>query len=187
MDALLPTFLAALLAEWGDKTQLLAALLAARFPNRRAILGGIAIAALANSLIAAAGGRIVADLINFRAIGLMVALALIAAGAGGLFRQKAPTLAEQGRFGAFVTSAFAMFVLEFGDKTQFLTLTLAARADSLLLAASGATAGILAAAVPAIMLGRRFADLPVRAVRLGASLLLLLVGMIGMAGALRLL
>lgn len=187
MDALLPTFLAALLAEWGDKTQLLAALLATRFRDRRAVLAGIAAAALANSGIAAAGGRLVADLINFRAIGLMVALALLAAGAGGLLRQKPHRLADHSRFGAFATSAAAMFVLEFGDKTQFLTFAFAARADSLVLAAGGATAGILVAAVPAVMLGERFSALPLRAIRLGASCLFLIVGAILALGALRLL
>jgi putative Ca2+/H+ antiporter (TMEM165/GDT1 family) len=80
-----------------------------------------------------------------------------------------------------------MFVLEFGDKTQFLTFTLAARADSLWLAAMGATAGILAAAAPAVLLGDRLGEvLPLRQIRLGASLLFLIVGVIAAAGALRL-
>jgi putative Ca2+/H+ antiporter (TMEM165/GDT1 family) len=187
MDALLPTFLAALFAEFGDKTQLLAALLAVRFRATGTVFAAIAAAALANSLIAAAGGRIVADLVNFRAIALMVAVALIAAGVGGLFRQKPPASAEKTRFGVFATVFGLMFVLEFGDKTQFLTFTLAARADSLWLAAMGATAGILAAAAPAVLLGDRLGEvLPLRQIRLGASLLFLIVGVIAAAGALRL-
>jgi putative Ca2+/H+ antiporter (TMEM165/GDT1 family) len=188
MDALLPTFLAALLAEFGDKTQLLAALLAVRFRNKPAVLGGIAVAALANSLLAAAGGRLIADLVNFRAIALMVAVALLAAGAGGLLRQKPPALSSYGGPGAFATAALATFILEFGDKTQFLTFTLAARADSLGLAAAGAAAGILVAAAPAVMLGERLGKaLPLRRIRFGASLLFLVLGIIVAAGALRLL
>jgi putative Ca2+/H+ antiporter (TMEM165/GDT1 family) len=188
MDALVPTFLAALLAELGDKTQLLAALLAVRYPNKRAVFAGIAVAALANSLIASAGGLLVADLVNFRAIALMVAVAMLAAGAGGLLRQKPPTLSTYGSLGAFATSAVGMFILEFGDKTQFLTLTLAAHADSLWLAAAGATAGILAAAAPAILLGERLGNtLPLRAIRTGASLLFIVIGIFTAAAALRLL
>lgn len=187
MDALLPTFLAALLAETGDKTQLLAALLGARYRRTGAVLGGIAIAALANSLIAAAGGRMIADLINFRAVSLMVALALLAAGLGGLLRQKPPTLSSWGSVGAFATSALAIFILEFGDKTQFLTLTLAARADSLWLAGAGAAAGIIVAAAPAVALGEGLgATLPLRTLRTGVALLFLLVGLIVVVGALRL-
>lgn len=187
MDALLPTFLAALLAEFGDKTQILAGLLAMRYRRNGAVLAGIAVAALANSLIAAAGGRLVADLVNFRAISLMVALALLAAGAGGLLRQREPALSSHGRLGAFAASAIAMFILEFGDKTQFLTLTLAARADSLWLAAIGGAAGIIVAAIPAVALAERFkATLPARAPRIGISLLFLLVGFIVAVSALRL-
>lgn len=185
MDALLSTFLAALLAEIGDKTQILACLLAAHHRRAGAVLGGIAVAALANSLIAAAGGRLIADLINFRAISLMVALALLAAGAGGLIRQRKPELSGYGPVGAFATSAIAMFILEFGDKTQFLTLTLAARADSLWLAAAGATAGIMVAAIPAVALGPRLeAVLPLGALRLGISLLFLLIGLVVAVSAL---
>jgi len=185
MDALLPTFISALLAEVGDKTQMLAGLLALRYRRNGAVLAGIAVAALANGLIAAAGGRLVADLVNFRAISLMVALALIAAGAGGLLRRRKPALPGYGRLGAFATSAIAMFILEFGDKTQFLTLTLAVRADSLWLAAIGGAAGILGAAIPAVALGQRFETvLPLAALRLGISLLFLLIGLVVAVAAL---
>lgn len=187
MDGLLPTFVAALLAEIGDKTQLLAALLAVRYRRNGAVLGGLALAALANSLIAAFGGRLIAELVNFRAISLMVALALLAAGAGGLFRQKPPLDGSPGRLGPFAASAIAMFVLEFGDKTQFLTLTLAARADSLWLAACGAAAGMLVAAVPAVALGDKLrTTLPIGRARTGVALLFLLVGLVVAVGALRL-
>lgn len=185
MDALLPAFLAALFAELGDKTQILAMLLAAKFHRSGAVLAGIAAAALANSLIAAAGGQVIAGLINFRAISLMVALALLGAGLGALIRQRPPALADKWKLGAFGTSAIAVFIVEFGDKTQFLTLTLAARADSLLLAAFGATAGILLAATPAVLLGPDLAKIAsLRRIRMGVGLLFLLIGAIAAVAAL---
>jgi Ca2+/H+ antiporter, TMEM165/GDT1 family len=186
VDALLPAFLAALFAEIGDKTQILAMLLGAKFRRPGPVLAGIAAAALANSLIAATGGRIVADLTNFRAISLMVALAFIAAGLTALLRQRPPVLHSY-KLGIFATSALAFFILEFGDKTQFLTLTLAARADSLLLAACGATAGIVLAAAPAVVLGPGFEKMaPLRRLRIGIGLLFLLIGAVTAIGALRL-
>lgn len=187
MDALLPAFLAALFAEIGDKTQFLAVLLAARFPRHGGVLAGIAVAALANSLIAAAGGQLVHMLVNHRAIALMTALALLSAGAGSLWRGKPPRLEGKGRGGAFWASAFAFFVLEFGDKTQFLTMTLAARADSFWLAGIGAAAGIILASAPAVMLGAGLPKaLPLVAMRIGAGLLFITIGTVVALGALRL-
>jgi len=188
MEALLPTFLAALLAEFGDKTQLLAIVLALRFSGREAaVLAGIAVAALANSLVAAAAGQLIHDIINFRAITLMTACALVAAGVGALMRQRTPDTADSWRLGAFGTSAVSFAILGFGDKTQFLTMTLAARADSLVLAAIGATAGVVAGAAVAVATAGRFeALLPVRPLRLVAGGLFLLTGFFAAINALML-
>ncbi len=186
MDALLPPFVSAFLAEWGDRTQLLACLLAARFGAPRAVLAGIALAALANSLLAAFGGHLLADYINFRAITLMMALALLFAGAGALWPQRPPKLEGSGKAGAFLTSLFAFWVLEFGDKTQFVTATLAARAGSVWLTTLAATAGIILAALPAVLLADRFsATLPLKPIRIGVALLFLLLGGIAAISALR--
>ncbi len=187
MDALLPAFLAAALAEVGDKTQLLAILLATRLQRPGAVLGGIAVAALANSLIAAIGGNLVAGYINFRAITLMLAVALISAGASALFRQKQPDIGIYARLGPFAASAIAFFILEFGDKTQFLTFAIAARAHSPILAAAGATAGIVLASAPAVALGAQLpATLPIARIRTGIGILFLLIGTVVVLGALRL-
>lgn len=188
MDALLPTFLAALFAEFGDKTQLLAIVLALRFKRQEAaVLAGIAVAAFANSLLAAAGGRLIHEIINFRAITLMIACALLSAGAGALMRQRRPDTADSWKLGAFGTSLISVAILEFGDKTQFLTMTLAARADSLLLAAAGATAGIVAGSAVAVALAGDFEKLlPVRPVRYAAGALFVLIGLITAVSALRL-
>lgn len=187
MDALLPPLVAAFLAEWGDRTQLLAALLAARFGRARPLLVGMALAALANGLLSAFAGRMLADLINFRAITLMTAFALLFAGMGALLPQKPPTLEGSGKGGAFFSSLFAFVVLEFGDKTQFLTAALAARANSLWLPALGATTGVLLAIAPAVLIGDRLKNvLPLRTIRLGAGILFLMLGMVAAISALRL-
>lgn len=187
MDALLTTFVAAALAEWGDRTQLFVVVLAARFSRPGPILAGLALAALSNSLLAALGGTFVHDLINTRALSLLVALALIFAGLGSLLRRTPPDLAARWRTGAFVTAAICLFLLEFGDKTQFLTFALAGRYDSIALAAAGATAGIVAANFPAALLGARFAGaVPVRPVRYAIGALFLIAGFIVAVGALEL-
>lgn len=187
MDALLTTFLAAALAEWGDKTQLLVIALAARYGKPGPLLAGIFVAALANALIAAFGGSLLNGFITLRAISLLVALALVFAGIGGLIRNKAPDMGEGWRTGPFVTAATCFFLLEFGDKTQFLTAALAAQFDSIALAALGATMGVLAANLPAAVLGERLLQVaPMRAIRFGAAALFLIVGFIVAVKSLRL-
>ena len=188
MDALLTTFLAALLAEFGDKTQLLAVALAARYRKAGAVLAGIAVAALANNLLAAAGGMLINNMITLRAISLLLAVALLFAGVAGLIRQRDPSdMGSTWKTGAFVTSAACFFLLEFGDKTQFLTAALAAQYDSLLLAAAGATVGVVAASCPAVILAERMPEvLPLKPIRIGIAVLFLLVGFLVAISALRL-
>ena len=187
MEPLLTTFLAAGLAEWGDKTQLLVAALAARFGRTREILIAAALAALANAFIASAGGVLLNQFVTLRAASLLVAVALLFAGVAGLISRTAPEgPAGPGR--VFVlTAALALFAADLGDKSQFLTLALAARYDSLVLAGFGAAAGIMVASVPAAVLGAALPrTLPLKPLRIGIALLFLLVGFIVAVSALRL-
>jgi Ca2+/H+ antiporter, TMEM165/GDT1 family len=187
MDALLTAFIGAGLAEWGDRTQMLVLLLAVRYGRPGPVLAGVAVAALANALISATAGVLVHGFITLRAMSLMVALALLFAGIGGLIPRKQPDMGVGWKTGPFVTTAICFFLLEFGDKTQFLTFAIAGRFDSLVLAALGATAGVVAASVPAALLGLKFeADLPVRGIRIGVAALFLLAGFIVAINALRL-
>ena len=126
MEALLPPLVAAFLAEWGDKTQLLAAMLAIRFPSRNSVLFAIGLATLLNAALSAFAGSFLIGLISFRARTLMTALALLLAGAGALFPSRSPRLKSRGRGGMVIASLFAFGVLQFGDKTQFITACLAA-------------------------------------------------------------
>lgn len=187
MDALLPAFAAAALAEIGDKTQLLAVLLVIRLRNSGAVLGGIAVAALANSVIAAEAGALAAGHIPFRAATLMLAVALVSAGSGALFRQKQPNVGIYERMGPFAASGVAFFILEFGDKTQFVTFAIAAHARAPLLTAAGAAGGVVAASALAVALGENLPKLvPLGRIRIGFGILFLLIGAFVAAGALRL-
>ncbi|HYJ82181.1 MAG TPA: TMEM165/GDT1 family protein [Allosphingosinicella sp.] len=185
MEALLTSFVAALLGEWGDKTQLLVIALAVRYRRPGPILAGVAVAALANSLLAAYGGTLVHGMIVPRAVSMLVALALIFAGSAGLIRPRPYESAGTSSAGPFLVAAASFFVLEFGDKTQFLTFALAARFDSFLLAAAGATAGILASSLPAATLGEQLArSVPLKGIRIGLGILFLAIGLyVGVSAA----
>jgi len=187
LDALLASFVVAALGEWGDKTQLLVIALAVRYRRPLPILAGIFVAALANSLIAAFGGLLVHDMITLRAISLLIALALVFAGVAGLIRPKPYQSAGTSSAGPFLVAAASFFVLEFGDKTQFLTFALAAQYNAFALAAAGATAGVMASSVPAALLGDGLAKaVPLKGVRIGLGLLFLAIGLLVGLNALRL-
>ena len=187
MDALVTSFVAAALGEWGDKTQLLVIALAVRYRRPLPILAGIFAAAVANSLIAALGGVLVHSMITLRATSLLVALALVFAGIAGLIRPKPYRTAATSGAGPFLVAAASFFVLEFGDKTQFLTFALAAQFNAFALAAAGATAGVLASSLPAALLGDSLAQaVPLKAVRIGLGALFLLAGLVVAVNAARL-
>jgi putative Ca2+/H+ antiporter (TMEM165/GDT1 family) len=187
VDALLTSFLLAALGEWGDKTQLLVLLFVARYGKPAPVLAGVAVGALANALLASAGGLLVHNFITLRAISLLVAVALLYAGVAGLMGRPRPEDAPQWRAGLFVTTAVCFFLTEFGDKTQFLTFAISAQYGVLVLPALGATLGVLAASAPAALMGAQFeATLPVRAIRIGAAILFLVAAFVVAINALRL-
>lgn len=185
MDALVTAFVAAALAEWGDKTQLIVALLAARSGRPGLVLLGLFLAAAASNIAAAFAADLVAGMISLRAMTLMVALALLFAGVAGLIRRQPPSIGSA-KTPVILAAPLLCLAAELGDRTQFLTFALAGRFEPVL-AAAGATAGIVAAGVPAALLGARLQTaLPVRAVRIGGAILFLLVGFLVAVSALRL-
>ena len=186
MDALVTAFVAAALAEWGDKTQLLVALLVIRYGRPGAVLAGFALAALVSSVVAAVAGTLINDMITIRAMTMMIALALLFAGVAGLIRKKVPEVANW-KGGAFVVAAALCMLAEFADRTQFLTFAIAGRFDSAALAAAGATAGLLTAGIPAALLGERLQSVvPVNTIRYVVAGLFLVTGFIVAVNALQL-
>lgn len=187
MEPLLTSFVASALAEWGAKTQFLVVALAARYRRPLPILLGVALAATANSLIAAYAGSLVHDRVPLRALALLTALALLFAGAEGLFPARPKPIGGSWRTGPFVTAAACFFLLELGDRTQFITAAISARFNAFALAAAGAAAGILISSAPAAVLGARLErKVPLRAIRLGGAILFLIAAFIVSINALRL-
>jgi putative Ca2+/H+ antiporter (TMEM165/GDT1 family) len=177
-----------LLAEIGDRSQLLVILLVLRFPGReRTVLMAAVLAAAISTGMGAAVARSSTIWCRSRTV-LMVALSLISAGIGSLMPLKTPKLKVSPRLGAFAASFAALLAAGIGDKTQFLAFTLAARADTPAIAGVGATLAVLVAAVPAALLGRCFVEVvPLRRVRIGIAAVLILVGVGFALDALRLL
>lgn len=185
MEALVTAFVAALIAGWSDKTQLVTAMLAERTKRPLLVLAGLALALATSNIIAAIAGSYVAETINVRAQTLLLALALLFAGASGLIRRRPP---KPSTIRLPLLTAFILcLATEFGDRTQFLTFALAGRFDSVPLAAAGATAGALAACLPALILGEQLQkSAPLRAIRYGGAALFLITGFIAAVQALQL-
>jgi len=185
MEALVSSFVAAFLGEWGDKTQLIVALLAATTRRPLQVFAGLVLAALLSNAVAAAAGVWIAATINIRAMTLMTALALLFAGISGLIPRKAK---ESVAARWTLPAAFILcLAAEMGDRTQFLTFALAGRFDSAPLAAAGATAGILAACLPALALADRFTTtVPLRGIRWTVAGLFLVAGFVVGVNALQL-
>lgn len=187
MQAFLVSTGAVALGEIGDKTQLLALLLATRFRRPWPIVAGILVATLANHALAGALGTVVAKALDPLWLrGLLGATFLLVAGwllvpdrAGD---GPAPGRAH-GALGIFGVTALAFFVAEMGDKTQVATVLLAARFDALLAVTAGTTLGMLMANVPVVVFGpRALGRLPLAWVQRAAALLFAALGVLALAG-----
>jgi len=187
MDALLTSMFAVALAEMGDRPQILCAALAMRFGNNRPVMMGLALATAINCLISAIGGVAVNGWISEDPVKMFYALSLIFAGLGMVMWRRPVDLLDGWTLGAFATSFLGLFILQLGDKAQFIVAATSARTDQWLLAALGGWIGIMAACVPALLMREKLAEiLPLRALRLGGGFLLLFIGAIVATSALRL-
>lgn len=185
MEALLFSGLAAFLATWGDKSQLLVAQFATATRKPGQVFAGLALAALASSVVAAIAGVWIAQSVTIRAMTLMVALALAFAAVAGLFH-KAPQEKTPARWPLAATFVLCL-AAEVGGSAQFLTFALAGRFASAPLAATGTTMGIAAACLPAALLGQSLrAALPVLAIRYAAAAAFLVGGFVTAISALQL-
>ncbi len=163
METFLVSAGAVAFAELGDKTQLLAIVLAARFRAPIPIILGILAATLVNHTLAALLG-------SFALVVSFLAMAVWA-----LLPDRLDTAPKMfNRFGAFGATLVSFFLIEMGDKTQIATMALAARFHSVLLVTAGTTLGMMIADVPAVYLGDVAANkLPLRLMRIVAALIFL--------------
>ncbi len=180
MDALLSSTLAVALAEIGDKTQLLALFLAARFAQKHAIVAGILVATLLNHAVSAWLGVWLAQWLSPVMMGWVVGISFIAVGLWLLKPDQDDEVdSRYMRYGAFAATTLLFFLAEIGDKTQIATVLLAARYADVTSVVIGSTAGMLLANVPVVFLGQwLMRKLPFRAVRIGACVLFCALGIL---------
>lgn len=155
MEAFLVSAGIVALGEMGDKTQLLAVLLAAKFRRPVPIILGILVATLANHAMAGAAGDWVAKALGPDILRWVIGVSFIAMAGWMLVPDKVDEEAAGGnqRFGVFGTTVLTFFLAEMGDKTQIATVALAARYTDLLAVVTGTTFGMMLANVPAVFLG----------------------------------
>ena len=184
MEAFLVSTVAVAIGELGDKTQLLALVLAARFRRPVAVILGILCATIANHACAGFAGVWLRGILSAELLRWLVGISFLAIAAWALVpdRMEEDPAPAAGR-GAFLVTLAAFFFAEFGDKTQVATLMLAARYDNLFAVVSGTTLGMLCADAPAVALGTALPfAIPLRTVRLAAAALFGAIGAAALAG-----
>lgn len=178
MEAFLVSVAVVAVGEIGDKTQLLALMLAVRYRRPWPIVAGILAATLLNHTLAGLVGSWIRTAVPPDVLRWLLALSFFAVAAWAL---KPDTLDDAApattRLGVFGITVVAFFLAEMGDKTQIATAILAARFDALAAVIAGTTAGMLIADVPAVFIGKLAAErIPFRAVRIVAALLFAALG-----------
>ena len=174
------------LGEMGDKTQLLALLLAARFRRPWPIIAGIFVATVLNHAVAGALGAWLTTLLDPQWLRWLLGGSFIAVALWMLVpdRTDDTPAAARGRLGVFGVTVVAFFLAEMGDKTQIATVMLAARFDALAAVVLGTTLGMMLANVPAVLLGDKVIQwVPIRWVHLTAALVFAGLGVAVLAGA----
>ena len=167
MEALLISTGVVAIAEIGDKTQLLALVLAARFRKPIPIIIGILVATLANHALAAWAGALVAGWLGPDILRWILGVSFLAMAVWILIPDSVDDdAADDSRFGPFLATVVSFFLLEIGDKTQIATVMLAAQYPELWLVIIGTTLGMLIANVPVVLAGNFAADkLPLTLIR----------------------
>jgi putative Ca2+/H+ antiporter (TMEM165/GDT1 family) len=174
MEAFLVSTGIVALAEMGDKTQLLALVLAARFKKPWPIVAGILIATLVNHALAGAAGAWVTTLIGPQMLRWILGASFLAMAAWMLVPDRLDAQEDEKppRYGVFFTTVLVFFLAEMGDKTQIATVMLAARYDAIASVVAGTTLGMMLANAPVVWLGERVTRLmPLRAVHIVSALI----------------
>jgi len=173
------------LAEIGDKTQLLAFILAAKFKRPLPIIFGILVATIANHAFAGALGAWITTVLGPETLRWVLGVSFIVMAGWTLIPDKFDeNEAKLTRAGVFVTTLVAFFLAEMGDKTQVATIALAAQYHAFFSVVAGTTLGMMIANVPAVLVGDKLAHkLPVRLVHGVAAAIFAVLGVATLLGA----
>lgn len=173
------------LAEIGDKTQLLAFILAAKFKRPLPIILGILVATIANHAFAGAVGAWITTVVGPETLRWVLGISFIAMAIWTLIPDKFDEEdAKLNQSGVFVTTLVAFFLAEMGDKTQVATVALAAQYHAFFSVVAGTTFGMMIANVPAVLIGDRLAHkLPIRLVHGIAAAIFAILGIATLLGA----
>ena len=185
MEAFLVSTGVVALAEIGDKTQLLAFLLAAKFRRPLPIVLGILAATLANHALAGALGAWLTTLVTPEILRWGLGIGFLTMAAWMLIPDTLDADdAQLPKLGVFAATFVAFFVAEMGDKTQIATVALAAQYGDFLWVVAGTTAGMMIANAPAVYLGERFASrMPVKLIHALAAVIFAVLGVAVLLGA----
>lgn len=170
------------LAEMGDKTQLLALVLVARFRKPWPIVWGIFVATVLNHALAGYVGHKVGLLFTPETLRWILGLSFLAMAAWTLVPDKlddedAQAADKYGKWGVFGATVVAFFIAEIGDKTQIATVALAARYDAYVMVVTGTTLGMLVANAPVVWFGEALCRrIPLKTVRFATALLFAVLG-----------
>jgi Ca2+/H+ antiporter, TMEM165/GDT1 family len=179
MEAFLVSTGIVTLAEMGDKTQLLALILAARFRKPWPIVAGIFVATVVNHALAGALGAWVTTLLGPDVLRWILGISFIAMAVWMLIPDKideddAPAAP---RMGVFATTVVAFFLAEMGDKTQIATVMLAAQYQAWAAVVAGTTLGMMLANAPVVWLGDAITKkVPIRVVHLVSAVVFAVLG-----------
>jgi putative Ca2+/H+ antiporter (TMEM165/GDT1 family) len=155
MEAFLVSTLAVAIGEIGDKTQLLALLLAARFKRPAPIILGILVATTLNHALAGLLGEWIRGLLDPATLRWILGISFLLIAGWALIPDKIEEDNQvRGHYGVFMITCVAFFIAEMGDKTQLATVALAAKYSQLIPVVLGTTFGMMIANVPAVMLGK---------------------------------
>jgi len=175
------------LAEIGDKTQLLSLVLAARYRQPIPVVLGVLVATLVNHAGAGAIGTLLSNVLSPAILNWAVVASFVVMAGWILIPDKldeSEITMPKKAMGVFGTTVFAFFLAEMGDKTQVVTIALAARYHDFFSVVAGTTLGMMLANVPVIYLGSRFANrLPVKAVHIIASVIFVVLGGLALRNA----
>ena len=182
MEAFLVSLSTVAIAEMGDRTQLLSLLLTTRFRKPLPIISAIFLATLANHGVAGAIGVWIGRYLTPAIVDATVGLSMLAMAVWTLRSDVLEDERQSSGRSVFLTTLFAFFVAEIGDKTQIATIALAAGYANLLAVVAGTTTGMMLANIPVVLLGNAFAArLPLKAIHYVASGLFVLLGALFLA------